>query len=98
MKTREMILIVKDCIVTQFMQAMDVYESFKFHGRIVIASQQESHWHLTPDQILEVYANKNGNKRYCVVGVIIPNVGAAFDANHRVLSDGKKWICVENLL
>lgn len=94
--SRTVIFVIKDKVQTRFMQDADVFERFKFIGRLAETTQNESHTHLTAQEILDFYADKD-DPAFMIVGVIIPNTDAAFTPDHRVFSTGTSWLTIEDL-
>ncbi len=93
---RKIIFVLKHDFTTRFMQDADMFEKFKFVGMTLEASQAPSHHHLTAKEVLE-RATKQDCQGYSTVGVIIPNIGAAFLPGHRVYSNGQQWATVEDM-
>jgi hypothetical protein len=97
MSTRNVIFVFKDVFRTRMMQTFDVFESFKFVGEILEAVQDETHFHLTPQEVLDRSLRASEGIDFTLVGVIIPDVGSAFLSNHTVYSDGHKWTTVHDM-
>jgi hypothetical protein len=95
---RKILFVMKDVFQTRFMQAADMFEKFKFIGSLLELTQAPSHHHLTAKQVLErASKSKQECKGQLVVGVIIPNISAAFLPEHTVYSNGGQWITVEDM-
>ena len=96
--TRIIYVIVKDCMQTQFMQHVDVFEKFKFVGRILKTTQKQTHFHLTAEEVLGNLLGETSIEPFEVVGVVIPGIDSAFLPNHAVMSNGEGWITVKDLV
>jgi hypothetical protein len=92
MKSRKIILVVKDNFMTAFAQNAEVFEKFKFCGALVEATAKKE---LTAKEILSRGNSKDNN--FTLVGVIIPNAESCFLPEYKVYSNGEQWITVENL-
>lgn len=90
---RQIFFVVKDIFITEFMQSADIFEKFKFAGRLLEAKQTKQ---MGAKKLLEV-AVGHEDSRYQVVGVIIPDEEAAFLPNHAVFSTGTEWTTVKEM-
>lgn len=90
---RTVIFVVKNVWMTRFMQDADMFERFKFLGTHLETKQADTHFHLSAKQLLD-RAVQGNNEQYETVGVIIPDVGAAFVPNHKVYSNGVGWVTI----
>ena len=95
---RTIYFVIKFQKTSKLLQNFDVFESFKFVGDVLPAEQADTHFHMTPKQVLDeaVRANEKTDE-YAVVGAIIPDVGAAFLPGHKVFSTGTAWCTVEEM-
>ena len=64
---------------------------------MLTVTQTASHFHLLAKEILEKLLKQPKEKGFAVVGVILPDVAAAFVPGHTVYSNGEGWITVEEL-
>jgi hypothetical protein len=96
MNKRIIIVIMKNCTLTNFMQGADCFEPHKFTGKIIEVEQKESHWRLTPKEVL-TKLQYHDTKKLKTVGVIIPGETSYFAPNHTVYSTGEQMITTENL-
>lgn len=93
---RTIYIVCKRNFETKFLQNADMFEKFKFVGFVAEGVQDEEHSHLSPQEILD-RSQKGNTEDISVVGIMVPNYGAAFLPEHTVYSDGKTWIPVEDL-
>lgn len=94
--SRPLVFVLKNNIATQFMQSCDVFEPFKFVGKLLETVQNDSHCHLTANEILQRAIKRDSNE-FSTVGIIIPGDSAAFLPDYKVYSDGNKWTTVDDL-
>lgn len=86
-------LIVKDVMMTRFMQDAGVFEPFKFVGKkLELSGVFEQHY----SKVLFNFA-KLDTPEYATVGIIIPGKAAIFKPDHRVMSDGNHWAMVDDI-
>lgn len=88
-------IIIKDVAKTKIMQHFGVFEKFKFVG-IVMKWQSEEEIFLSANQAWERLKYDDAN--FVTVGIIIPNVGHHIIPEHTVMSTGKDWITIEDLI
>lgn len=95
MKTETFYLVCKDRFMTRFLQDADMFESFKFCGRMQKATG------VFEKPLPEVVHNFNSKSadddNYEVVGIIVPGRGSFFLPNHTVMSENGKWCMVEDM-
>lgn len=94
-------LIAKDILATEFMQKCDVFESFKFVGRI-LDLEVEAPAGMKEPTLQDVFDSlrKMPTDHFETVGLVIPNQGAIVLSNHKIFSDskGRGWITMEKLV
>ncbi len=94
----EVILIAKEKLTTELMQAAGVFEPFKFIGNhlavdVELPSKKKKY---TAQEILDIVGKYN-DADFVMVGVIIPRVGAAFKEGYKILSTGDQWITLVDM-
>lgn len=93
---RKLVIVVEDIGLTRLMRDADMFEEFKFLGRVLVCTQAGEPATLPAAQVLERLTKHDG-EGFRTVGVVIPCGDAYFTPGYRVFSNGDGWCTVEQM-
>lgn len=95
MKTKEVIILFKDCFKTQFMQDADMFEKFKVVICPPAIATVNNNW---SKKQIEDTVNVSKGQPYEVIAIFDNDKIYFKDESVKVVSDGKGWVTIDDYI